>query len=413
MTNSSNPKHPTEPQIEHGVPTPVPDTPVTLRYQWVDELSEHDFEGLLALFERAFNGGPSWFHHPLGPEAYLRWKASGARGIPSRIEITENEQGIVGFRMTMWRRFLVQGQPIVGTEGVDATIDPSLQGQRITSKRAEFSSDNGMRGPSCFGMGYAMHPTSRVRRGVSDDDTIVAGERLEALVRPLSVRGLVARLRDGAPRSRGTSRTRSAMESRMSRWYSRLSPSRLALAARIVWSLVRPKGRAPRGPWQIRTITAFDERADRLFEQAAPQFDLIQVRDISYVNWRFCDPRSGGFIVRVAEHDGELLGYAATRVERTGAVLADMLTLPDRPDVAAALIRDAIDLAKGLGAPAIRTYMPEHHPYRPLLGRAGFVRNPLPITLAFAPEDCDASSLAFLAEPSLRVHVMTADTDHV
>lgn len=237
---------PTEPQFAHGVRVPVPDTPITLRYQYVDELSAPDFEELAALFTRAFNGGPSWFRLGVAPEDHLRWKASDGRGASTRIELTENETGIVGFRMTMWRRFLVRGRSMTVTEGVDATIDPSLQGHRITSKRADFSRDRGMRGPTCFGLSYSMHPTSRIRRGVPGEE-IISGESIYAFVRPLSLRGVIGRLRRGAPSSTGTSRTRSVMESQTRHWTSLLSWERLTLATRILWSLVKPQGRATQG----------------------------------------------------------------------------------------------------------------------------------------------------------------------
>ena len=402
-----------EPQIAHGVRTPVPGTGVTLRYEDDSELSPDDVRQLISLFERAFNGGPSWFRLGVTPEAHLRWKAGPDRGAPTRIELTEDESGIVGFRMTMWRRFLVRGTVTSVTEGVDATLDPRLQGRRITSQRADFSTGRGMRGQACFAMGYAMHPTSRVRRGVPGK-ALISAERVDSVVKPLSARRLLERRRSqrtAKPEAPTTSRTRSAMEARERRWTSMLSGERVGFAMRLAWAF-RPR-RTPRCSWRIETTERFDDRATAFFEEASAPFDLIQVRDAAYLNWRFCDRRGGAFLVRVVQDGDAVLGYSALRADASGAVLADLLALPQHDDVAKALIDDAMEQARRQGAPSISARLPRSHPYRRLLARAGFARNPLPLTLSYAAVDCSEDSLHWLTEPGVRLHIMTADTDHV
>jgi len=65
----------------------------------------------------------------------------------------------------------------------------------------------------------------------------------------------------------------------------------------------------------IETADHFDDGANKFWREAATQFDLIQVRARDSLNWRFCDPRGGPFIVRTAREDGRLLGYVALRVD--------------------------------------------------------------------------------------------------
>src|SRR5690606_5373908 len=85
-------------------------------------------------------------------------------------------------------------------------------------------------------------------------------------------------------------------------------------------------------------------------------------------------PRAGRFTIRVAEADGEVLGYSVIRTARATADIADLLVLPGRPDVAEALVRDAVAVSKQSGSSAVRSWMIRGHPYEALLGNVGFVR---------------------------------------
>lgn len=176
----------------------------------------------------------------------------------------------------------------------------------------------------------------------------------------------------------------------------------------------RPLEIAPQSSFGVRTIERFDERFDAFVDRASEEFDLIQVRDCEFLNWRYADDRAGQFTIRVAEDDGEVLGYLAIRTGRSSTDIADLLVLPGRLDVAHALIRDAVELSRRTGSSAIRSWMISGHPYEPLLGDIGFVRVRTSTKPVFhANPRTDAAELAFLAEPTTRVHLMLGDSDHI
>jgi hypothetical protein len=163
----------------------------------------------------------------------------------------------------------------------------------------------------------------------------------------------------------------------------------------------------------IREAGRFDARNDALFEQAATEFDLIQIREHGFLNWRYVDPRAGRFTIRLAEHGELLLGYAVLRADAQGADLADLLALPGRLDVVNALLRDALAVARRAGAPSMRMWMTRTHPYYPVVQQHGFIRVHNVVVPSFGPASGDPAEIAFLRDPSARVHLALGDSDHV
>lgn len=97
----------------------------------------------------------------------------------------------------------------------------------------------------------------------------------------------------------------------------------------------------------INEIERFDERINDFWEKISMKYHFIVKRTEDYLNWRYCDPRAGAFIVKLAEEDEEILGYSVLRINRfvedyPVGWLVDLLTLPDRPDAAHALVQDAV-----------------------------------------------------------------------
>ena len=160
-------------------------------------------------------------------------------------------------------------------------------------------------------------------------------------------------------------------------------------------------------------IDRFDERVDVLFAEAAAAFDVIQVRDVAFLNWRFCDPRGGPFRVRIAEQDGQLLGYIALLVTHSRAAIADLLVLPERLDIARSLVADALDHFRREGAAAVAVRTVERHVYNEVFLDAGFIARRATAVAGCYPDAADPVPLAVLRDPASRVHLMYADTDHV
>jgi RimJ/RimL family protein N-acetyltransferase len=198
------------------------------------------------------------------------------------------------------------------------------------------------------------------------------------------------------------------------------SPGRLASAAWEIahWMADRLRERASREahPWSISSVEAFDDRVDAFWQEASQPFAFIVVRDRQYLDARYGDPRAGNFTIKLAEENGALLGYTVLCVDSDGdrGYVADLLTLPERCDVATSLLRDALDHFRRLGRPRVECQLPEHHPYRQALDKLGFLSRPQGrYARNYAALGASEEELAFLREPEAPLHRTLGDTDIV
>jgi hypothetical protein len=191
---------------------------------------------------------------------------------------------------------------------------------------------------------------------------------------------------------------------------------RAGLAALRGWGALRGRTRRatlPSGA-ALRTVTRFDERFDRFFERAAAPFDFIAERNAEFLQWRFGDRRAGPFVVRVLEDGaGEPLGYVVARVTARRAHVADLLAVPDQPEVVETLLAQAVHLSRQAGAGGIACWLPDHHPYRNSLRRLGFVPRRRDVGMRYRARALPAEELAFLDRADARTHIMMGDTDQV
>jgi hypothetical protein len=164
--------------------------------------------------------------------------------------------------------------------------------------------------------------------------------------------------------------------------------------------------------WTIEEPARFDERVDAFWTETAAQFDLIIARTQDMLNWRYCDPRAGMFVIRTAEEQGRLLGYAVLRVTNGTGHIADLLALPGRTDVAQSLVVDALDYFQGRAVPSVQCWCATRHPYEQLLASLGFVNKRRTIHLDWVAFTSKPDR-AVLKSDRLALHYMAGDTDLV
>ena len=86
-------------------------------------------------------------------------------------------------------------------------------------------------------------------------------------------------------------------------------PGAVAFAAMMLWGRLREGSGGKEAGSTVSELPAFDERFEPFWERASAAWDVIPVRSVELLNWRFCDPRAGDFSIRIAEENGALLGY--------------------------------------------------------------------------------------------------------
>lgn len=192
-------------------------------------------------------------------------------------------------------------------------------------------------------------------------------------------------------------------------------PTSFAIANRIrVLTLSLRAGagaRAASDACTIRSADRFDQHMDNFWPRAAEPYDFIVKRTADYLNWRYADPRAGLFTIRLAERDGELLGYSVLRLSHGRGYIADLLALPDRLDVAASLFDDAVAHFAGRAIPRIDCWLPVRHPYQPLARERAFVDKRVVDIDVYVHNP--ALDLSFLSDPTVPVHLSAGDTDLV
>ena len=127
----------------------------------------------------------------------------------------------------------------------------------------------------------------------------------------------------------------------------------------------------------IIEITKFDEDIDKFIGKTESHYNFFIEKNHEYLNWRYCDPRGGKYIIKTAVDDSEILGYVVLELmnSENGLVgnIADLLALPDRNDVAASLLRESCNYLDGLGVNSVDFGVVKGHPYQRISSSFGFI----------------------------------------
>jgi hypothetical protein len=111
------------------------------------------------------------------------------------------------------------------------------------------------------------------------------------------------------------------------------------------------------GGLKVEVLEGFDESFDELFERVASSVPCVPEKDSAFLRWRY-GPGSPQFPVTVlGVKEGEtLLGYAILMVNMTGqdGNVLDLTTLPERRDVARALLWESVCYFRRAGAQIVR-----------------------------------------------------------
>lgn len=373
---------------------------------------------ILDVLEEAFNHDVSWYALPVSPEDHFNWKYRDSP-LGVTLSITVEPSGrVIGFIGGLRRVWYLQGKPHVARAGYDLSRRPEWQGRGLQRAFQRFRGE-GWHPSEGFLFEYITHPADRamaIARGerapANETHDYVRLLRLEPLRR---ARDLVSRARRAV--ARGEAEAPRSSTSRVLRERARTKVDRVRESGRrigrSVGALLARRPAPDADGVAIVTLERFAAHHEPFIDEALSQFDFVPDRSIDYLNWRYLDQRAGPFTVRVAERDGELLGYAVTRVYRGAAYLADILARPDELLAAELLIRDSIALAREGGAAFINTRLSKRHPYGPALRRAGFadIGNHAGelISARHTPEE----ELAFLDWHGALIHHVLADSDFI
>ena len=275
-----------------------------------------DLEGTLGLRPRLY---PGWAEASLADWhiAVYEWLARGPEGASIQRWVIADGDAIVGHLAAVPLPYLVGGRRIVAWTPTDYMALP----------------------------GYGFHSVALMRTFFRTCPSYVAcnvvgdASRIEGLFHPARVAPLVQALK---PLDLGA--------------YPRLPRRVPRLAARVGGLAVRAAdavllAAAGTGIEVVEEpSTAFDGRFDRLLERVAAQVPCTVQKDAAFLGWRYGPgtPRAPMLLLTASAGTGarsgrDLLGYAVLRLTgRNEGFILDLTTVPDRHDVARALLAAAI-----------------------------------------------------------------------
>jgi hypothetical protein len=127
---------------------------------------------------------------------------------------------------------------------------------------------------------------------------------------------------------------------------------------------------------QVFQINRFDKNIDTFLDKIYGNLNLINHRTRAYLNWRYLDSRAGIYNVRGVKENGKIMGYGVFRINKieeyyTGYIV-DLLTLPNRLDIAETLLLDGLRFFNKNQVNHIVFQVLENHPHMSLFNKYGF-----------------------------------------
>ncbi len=316
---------------------------------------EGDEQGILDCLTAAFGSWPG-VDIDVPPIEHLRWKLSSHPILRRYNYVAVDGERIVGCQLIFVQRVKDRDRALLADACTDYAVHPDYQGQGLSRELWTFDPD-----------GFA---------SAFDLITSISDSR----VVQYQVRTI------GSGRSPAN-----ALEwlERSDEWTGTSAPAAL----------------------RIRAVDEFDGRIDEFCSQALQPFDLAILRDRTYLNWRYADPRAGRYAIRIAEESGEMLGYSVLTISRGKGFIADLLVLPGRVDAVEALAEDAARRLTESGLSSIRCWCAARHPYRDVLLNCGY--RPLRRVEGFGFGLQKGKELPTRDDPEAAVHFTVGDTDIV
>ena len=126
----------------------------------------------------------------------------------------------------------------------------------------------------------------------------------------------------------------------------------------------------------IEEVTNFKKANNEFWEKIKLHYNFILEKNSDYLNWRYSDPVSK-YIIKKATSNEELLGFSVIKIsEKTDypeAFIYELITLPNRPDVALALFNECCKTCDKMKINIIYYMVPKGNSYSKIANKTGFV----------------------------------------
>lgn len=130
----------------------------------------------------------------------------------------------------------------------------------------------------------------------------------------------------------------------------------------------------------FKSVSRFDDRFDRFWEEACSSHPIILTRNSRYLNWRYIECPEKRYQIFIAENKKRVLAMVIVRVfERFGlrnGVIVDILAIQNHENVVQSLVQKAMKHLEDKEVDLIACSIPQWSAYRRILRKCGFVNCP-------------------------------------
>lgn len=129
----------------------------------------------------------------------------------------------------------------------------------------------------------------------------------------------------------------------------------------------------------ISSISVFDDRIDDFWKEVSGYHNFIVERRENYLNWRYFNPASDeNCTVNLAKENGKIVGYSVLGITRENKEyprgrIDDLLTLPQRLDIAHLLLQNALRHFENNAVNICTAMVTEGHQYSRVYESMGFI----------------------------------------
>jgi GNAT superfamily N-acetyltransferase len=331
----------------------------------VRRYQEGDEEGIVSLLDASFNG---WPHLDVGGTAldYWRWKYQNNFIDQKLVYIADSGKKVVGVVHSVPMKIKMFDKYIFSNLGGDVCVHPDYRKLGLWKTILQMANE----GRREAGVKYLYN--------VTENPIVIETFTKMKDYKPFPHRVVnLVRIRD-------VDRQLEAMPVK-NKWVKKTGYHVVNLANTLRYTL---EGEKQREGLVVKEIELFDDRVDELWEEVSKHYDFIVRRDKTFLNWRYCDTRTGDFVVKQVEQDGRVLGYCALRINRYEesyhvGYIVDLLALPGRLDVVDALAAEAVDYFDSQGTNIVNCQTVKGHPYEKALNRHGFLDSRLKVGIFY------------------------------
>ena len=349
-----------------------------------------DEENIVDLLNLVFH---EWPHFDLACTSsdHWKWKYLDNPNELKIIAIAELDERIIGCWHRIPQKIKFGDQIIYATQGVDVAVHPDFQGKGISTKLRELAQDISLQNNMPMMIGINTNPIIResaIRRGYSDFPNFRVMVKIHNIDLHLKMTESKYKI--------------------FKKWGY--------YTYKFMNNLEKLKMKKNEKEINIFNIEKFDDRINQFWNEIEKNYNFMVIKNKGYLNWRFCDPRAGKYIIKQAEEDDHILGYCILRINKykkeylTGYII-DLITLPHRLDVAEALINNAILYFNKIKVNSIRCWQFKNSIYN-LLKKHDFINlEKIFLQYKFLDKTPTLKNLGII--PSDSLHFSMGDSDSI